>query len=86
MYTQRRSHIRLGPLEIILIVLGIALVIGTTNLPTLGKKAGLAVKEFKENSKDITDVVKSVNSEIKDIKTAVTMDLSDDIEEAKVDL
>lgn len=76
---------RIGPMEIILIVLVITVVIGTKNLPAFGKKAGTAVKEFKENSKEITEAVKAVNTEIKDIKDAVTLDLSDNEEGAKSD-
>lgn len=70
---------RIGPMEIILILLVVAAVFGTKNLPVFGKKAGEAVKDFKENSKELTDVMKTVNNEVKEIKEAVTIDLKEPV-------
>ncbi len=51
----------MGPLEIILIIVVIALVFGASKLPQLGKGLGQGIKEFKrETSKtdaDTTEVV-----------------------------
>jgi len=66
---------RFGPMEILLILLLVGAVVGTKNLPKLGKKAGEAVKELKDNSSEITDAVKAVNNEVKELKDAVTLDL-----------
>lgn len=51
----------LGPLEIILIVVVIALVFGARKLPELGKGLGQGIKEYKKEMRDpaapeITDV------------------------------
>ncbi len=48
----------MGPLEIILIIVVIALVFGASKLPQLGKGLGQGIKEFKrETSKTDTDDV-----------------------------
>ena len=67
---------RIGPLEIALILIVVGMLIGTKQLPAFGRKAGEAVKDFKVNSKDMTDAVKVVKSEIDDVKNAITMDLT----------
>lgn len=49
----------LGPLELILIVVVIALIFGAKKLPELGRGVGQGIREFKKEVKDdpsITDV------------------------------
>lgn len=69
---------RIGPFEIALIFAVAVAVIGTKNLPSFGKKAGEAVRDFKVNSKDITDAVKVVKDEIDDVKEVLTLDLKNE--------
>ncbi len=65
---------RIGPMELILIFVVIAAVVGTKNLPNLGKNAGKAVRGLKANTQEITDAMKAVNEEVKEIKESLTLD------------
>lgn len=67
---------RIGPIEIALILVAVVAIFGTKNLPMFGKKAGEAVKDLKENSKEITEAIKAVKTEVKEIKEVVTIDLN----------
>lgn len=42
----------LGPLEIILLLLVVALIFGAKKLPELGKGLGLGIKEFKKETRE----------------------------------
>lgn len=70
---------RIGPLEIILILALIIAVFGSGNLPKLGRKAGESIRGFKENSKEITETVKFVKDEVEDIKKVISDDLAEKI-------
>ncbi|MFC3833278.1 MULTISPECIES: twin-arginine translocase TatA/TatE family subunit [Deinococcus] len=45
----------LGPLEIILLLVVVALIFGARKLPELGKGLGQGIREFKKETKDGTD-------------------------------
>ena len=74
---------RIGMMEIVIILLAVGAVVGSKQLPMFGRKAGKAVKELKINSKEFTDAVKSVKEEINDIKDLVTIDLVDEVSNEK---
>lgn len=42
----------IGPLEIILLLVVVALIFGAKKLPELGKGLGLGIKEFKKETRD----------------------------------
>jgi len=65
---------RVGPMEIILILGAVGALVGTQKLPKLGKAAGEAVKTMKDNTKEFTEAVKLVDDEMKDIKGMVALD------------
>lgn len=70
---------RIGPMEITLILVVCLVVFGAKNLPGIGAKAGKAVKEFKLNTKDFSDSVKLLNNEVQDIKKVITDDIQENI-------
>ena len=72
---------RIGPVEIIFIVLAIAVLVGTQKLPKLGKAAGQAVNTMKENTKEFTEAIKVVDDEMKDIKEMASIDFTSEEKE-----
>lgn len=74
---------RIGMMEILIILLVVGAVAGSQQLPMIGKKAGKAVKELKKNSKEFTEAMKSVKEEMNDIKDMVTIDLTDEVNNEK---
>jgi len=74
---------RIGFMEILIVLVGIGAVVGSKQLPLIGRKAGKAVKEVKKNSKEFTEAIKSVKEEIDDIKDIVTIDLTDEVNNEK---
>lgn len=59
---------RIGLIEIALIVIAIAAVVGTQQLPKFGKAAGQAAKAVKDSTKELTDAIKVAEGEINDIR------------------
>lgn len=55
---------RIGPTEIIIILVIVMLVFGIGKLPELGKSLGEGLKSFKKAQDDITEEVKTVNSAV----------------------
>jgi len=72
---------RIGPMEIILILLAVTAVVGTKQLPKLGRAAGQAANTMKENTKEFTAAIKAVEDEMKDIKEMVTVDITSEEKE-----
>ncbi|WP_309571808.1 twin-arginine translocase TatA/TatE family subunit [Deinococcus sp.] len=63
----------MGPLEIILIVVVIALIFGARKLPELGKGLGQGIREFKKETTDADKPVTDVNSRQLDPVTGAPM-------------
>lgn len=63
----------MGPLEIILIVVVIALIFGARKLPELGKGLGQGIREFKKETTDADKPVTDVHSRQLDPVTGAPM-------------
>lgn len=72
---------RIGPMEVTLILIVVIMVFGIDNLPKLGAKAGDAMKEFRGSAKEINESVKVFKDEMNDIKHVFT----EEIQEKEVD-
>ena len=62
-----------GPTEITLIIVAVVLLFGGKKIPELAKGVGKGIREFKNATEDteITENIKDIASEIKDIKNDV---------------
>lgn len=49
---------RIGPMELILILVIALVIFGPSKLPEVGRSLGKAINEFKNSSKEITDDIK----------------------------
>lgn len=78
----------IGPAELILIFIVALLVFGPKKLPEIGRSVGKAIREFKKTSEEIKgrieeeieasevkDVVKTLETEAKEIKDNLTKEL-----------
>ena len=78
----------IGPMELILIFVVALLVFGPKKLPEIGRSVGKAIREFKKTSEEIKsrieeeieasevkDVVKTLETEAKEIKDNLTKEL-----------
>lgn len=55
---------RIGPMELILILVIALVIFGPSKLPEVGRSLGKAINEFKNSSKEITeDITKTINDE-----------------------
>ncbi|NLB19500.1 MAG: twin-arginine translocase TatA/TatE family subunit [Clostridium sp.] len=61
---------RLGPTELIVILVIALVIFGPSKLPSIGKSIGVAINEFKTSMNKVTDDV--VNTETEDQKDAKT--------------
>lgn len=58
---------RIGPMELILILVIALVIFGPSKLPEVGRSLGKAINEFKNSSKEITDdIKKTINDDEKD--------------------
>ena len=58
---------RIGPMELILILVLALVIFGPSKLPEVGRSLGKAINEFKNSSKEITDdIAKTINNDQKD--------------------
>jgi sec-independent protein translocase protein TatA len=58
---------RIGPMELILILVIALVIFGPSKLPEVGRSLGKAINEFKNSSKEITDdIAKTINNDQKD--------------------
>jgi len=87
----------IGPAELILIFVVALLVFGPKKLPEIGRSVGKAIREFKKTSEEIKsrieeeieasevkDVVKTLETEAKEIKDNLTKELEkNDAEEGQ---
>jgi len=87
----------IGPMELILIFVVALLVFGPKKLPEIGRSVGKAIREFKKTSEEIKsrieeeieasevkDVVKTLETEAKEIKDNLTKELEkNDAEEGQ---
>lgn len=48
---------KIGPTELIIILVVILMIFGPSKLPEIGKSIGKSIKEFKKASKDIQDSI-----------------------------
>lgn len=49
---------RIGPMELVLILVILLVIFGPSKLPELGRSLGRGIKEFKGATKDVTDGLK----------------------------
>lgn len=56
---------RIGPMEILLVVVVALLIFGPSKLPQLGKSVGESLKEFKKSMKGISEEINSDGTEEK---------------------
>lgn len=71
----------IGLIEILLIALAMAAVMGTKQLPKFGKAVGRIAKDVKENTKTFTETIKVIDGEMKDIREMASVDLRSGDEE-----
>lgn len=57
---------RIGPMELILILVIALVIFGPSKLPEVGRSLGKAINEFKNSSREITeDITKTINNDEK---------------------
>lgn len=57
---------RLGPMELILILVIALVIFGPSKLPEVGKSVGKALREFKDQANKVTDEFKDDSNDKKD--------------------
>lgn len=61
---------RLGPTELIVILVIALVIFGPSKLPAVGKSIGVAINEFKTSMNKVSDdVMATENEDLKDVKT-----------------
>lgn len=53
---------RLGPMELVLIFAIVLLIVGPSRLPDMAKSMGQALRSFRSETKELTDVAKEVTN------------------------
>lgn len=63
---------RLGPMELILILVVVMIIFGVGRLPQVGGAMGKAIKEFRKSQSEIEDVTKDITPEEEKKEKSVT--------------